>query len=254
MVMTYTPPPGSQQLQQPIDWTQFTGIYSQPQGSVQNSPFGYGQLTSFGTNNNLLNQQVNPTQSPDLQQAQNQTMLAAQRASGFQTPQFSGVPSSQYGQYTQGANNYLNQAGMSAQNLANIPQFSAISQQNAAMPQNYLQQAGMELGNAQVGGYGQINASQDPRVRQIETQQMNAYSPFTPSAESTEARQLTSQALGNLAGAPSRQDLALEALKLFDEEQGDVRKLGTQQIGQDAARLGRLGSGMVTTDLSLIHI
>lgn len=52
-----------------------------------------------------------------------------------------------------------------------------------------------------------------------------------------------------LTSGPSLQDAALERYKLFGQDQSDQRTRGIQQIGQAAARLGRLGSGMVTTDL-----
>jgi hypothetical protein len=52
-----------------------------------------------------------------------------------------------------------------------------------------------------------------------------------------------------LQSGPDRRQIALDTLKLFDEQTADERNRATTQIGRDAARLGRLGSGMVTTDL-----
>jgi len=113
-----------------------------------------------------------------------------------------------------------------------------------------------------LGQYGQIGSSQDPRVLQLEQQQQQAIQNAGPgqfnsiaggtyeqSPEAQRARALTAQATESLAGAPNRQELALQSLQNFDAEQGDIRQLGIQDIGRAGARLGRLGSGMVTTDL-----
>ena len=48
---------------------------------------------------------------------------------------------------------------------------------------------------------------------------------------------------------PSRSEIAAKRLELLDRGQADQRKRGIQEIGRNAASLGRLNSGMVTTDL-----
>jgi hypothetical protein len=53
----------------------------------------------------------------------------------------------------------------------------------------------------------------------------------------------------DLYSAPNREAIALQTLQNLDAAQADQRKLGIQDIGRAGARLGRLGSGMVTTDL-----
>jgi len=57
------------------------------------------------------------------------------------------------------------------------------------------------------------------------------------------------QGLSGLFDAPNRQQLAEQSFNQILEDTADQRKLGTQRIGQNAARLGRLGSGVVTTSL-----
>ncbi len=79
-------------------------------------------------------------------------------------------------------------------------------------------------------------------------QQINP-EPLNFSPESERARTLTMQSLENLSGAPSRREIALDVLRNFDAEQGDVRTRGIRDIGRGAAKFGRLGSGAVTTDL-----
>lgn len=69
------------------------------------------------------------------------------------------------------------------------------------------------------------------------------------SDETARLRALALQGFEGLAGAPDRTQLASDAFRLILEQNADARRLGTQQIARDAARLGRLGSGMVTTSL-----
>lgn len=53
----------------------------------------------------------------------------------------------------------------------------------------------------------------------------------------------------SLTEGPSLSDAAAEQYRLLGEQGAEQRQLGVRNIGQAAARLGRLGSGMVTTDL-----
>lgn len=52
-----------------------------------------------------------------------------------------------------------------------------------------------------------------------------------------------------LTQGPNLQQSALDAFKNIQGKTAEQRQLGIQDIGRSAARLGRLGSGMVTTDL-----
>lgn len=58
-----------------------------------------------------------------------------------------------------------------------------------------------------------------------------------------------SATLGRLTNGPDRVQQVRDTLAALDAQDALQRKAGTRQIGQDAARLGRLGSGMVTTSL-----
>lgn len=52
-----------------------------------------------------------------------------------------------------------------------------------------------------------------------------------------------------LQNGPNLTDAAKQAFDVLGQQTAERRKLGIQDIGRNAARLGRLGSGMVTTDL-----
>lgn len=60
---------------------------------------------------------------------------------------------------------------------------------------------------------------------------------------------LVNRAAAGLSDLPSRSDLALNLLRNFQEELGEARQLGIQDIGRAAATFGQLGSGQVRTRL-----
>lgn len=91
----------------------------------------------------------------------------------------------------------------------------------------------------------QIGPATDPRVARLQDMMMSG----AERLGMTPYDQYLRQQAEALQSGPDRRQIALDTLKLFDEAQGEAQRLGTQQIGRDAARLGRLGSGMVTTDL-----
>lgn len=59
----------------------------------------------------------------------------------------------------------------------------------------------------------------------------------------------TNSAYGNLDNGQTRYQAALDTMKHLDSNLNDQFKLGSRDIGQTAAAMGRMGSGMVTTDL-----
>jgi hypothetical protein len=89
--------------------------------------------------------------------------------------------------------------------------------------------------------------AEDPGLRGF--QGVDAPDRFDASPEGQRARQLTSQALEAVGGGKSRLDIALERLRNLDEATADARTRGIRDIGDAAARFGRIGSGVVTTDL-----
>lgn len=72
---------------------------------------------------------------------------------------------------------------------------------------------------------------------------------YAPSAEATRARALTASGLENLSNTPDRMEIAREALRLFDEEQGIGATDAIRQIRDAAAATGRTKSGVTTTRL-----
>lgn len=63
------------------------------------------------------------------------------------------------------------------------------------------------------------------------------------------AGELAGGALESMFATPDRAQLAADALRLFEEQQADERRIGIQDIGREAATLGRIGSGVTTSQL-----
>lgn len=82
-----------------------------------------------------------------------------------------------------------------------------------------------------------------------EFQGVAAPSQFQTGADTSRARQLTSQGLESLVGAPSRQQLAADALQNFIQSTEPEYQRRQQEVGRRAAALGRLGSGMTADDV-----
>ena len=76
-----------------------------------------------------------------------------------------------------------------------------------------------------------------------------APSSFAPGAEAQRARQLTAQGLESLAGTPSRQELAEQSLQNFIRSTEPEYQRRQQDVGRQAAALGRVGSGMTGDDV-----
>jgi hypothetical protein len=55
--------------------------------------------------------------------------------------------------------------------------------------------------------------------------------------------------LGQTSGGASRGDIAADTLKRFDEQQAESDRIAQQEIGRSAAKFGRLGSGVTTTQV-----
>lgn len=66
------------------------------------------------------------------------------------------------------------------------------------------------------------------------------------------ANDLRSTMIAPTAG-PSRSQIALDRLKSFDMDTADERARGIRDIGRSAAKFGRLGSSMVSTDLGSLE-
>jgi hypothetical protein len=56
-----------------------------------------------------------------------------------------------------------------------------------------------------------------------------------------------------IGGGPSLSDAAAQQFKLLGEQSAEQRQLGIRDIGQGAARLGRIGAGMTTNQLTSLE-
>lgn len=112
----------------------------------------------------------------------------------------------------------------------------------------------------------QINPSQSAQLSKTSgyldsaLQKLMSYNPgtftgvnagsYSPNADTERARALTMQGLEGAMGGPDRKALALDTMKLFDEQDAPRLEQDYRQVGQKAAALGRVGAGMTTNDLT----
>ena len=77
------------------------------------------------------------------------------------------------------------------------------------------------------------------------------YTQFAPQASDrlSATGGMVDTARNTLATAPDRQMLALETLKLAEEQGDPAYQQRVRQVGQNAAKWGRIGSGMTTSEL-----
>lgn len=73
-------------------------------------------------------------------------------------------------------------------------------------------------------------------------------------ADTAASRGAMFTALKGLQTLPDRQQLALDALQLFDEQTDAGYQQRLREVGQRAAKLGRMGSGMTTSELSDVFV
>lgn len=73
-------------------------------------------------------------------------------------------------------------------------------------------------------------------------------------ADTETARGMMLPALQSLQTAPDRSQLALDALKLFDDQTEAGYQQRLRGVGQQAAKLGRVGSGMTTSELNDVFV
>lgn len=72
---------------------------------------------------------------------------------------------------------------------------------------------------------------------------------YAPSADTAGLRASLSQALGALQNGPDRGQLAAQNFALLDQTAREASNRDLRVIGQDAAKFGRIGSGITTTNL-----
>lgn len=79
------------------------------------------------------------------------------------------------------------------------------------------------------------------------------YAGYAAATPFTGANNLLSTQIAPMEG-PDRAELAADALRLFEERQGEERQAGIQDIGRSAASLGRIGSGVTTSQLGDLEL
>src|SRR3990172_7999361 len=135
---------------------------------------------------------------------------------------------------------------------AQINQIAAPAPANYGASQALLNQAASQLQGATMARQGSLAPADYSQAYNLLAQSQRALPAggYSPSAEADRARAITMANLEALQGAPNRADLAAQALGLFDERSAPYLQQRYQQVGQQAAALGRIGAGMTTKQLT----
>jgi hypothetical protein len=228
------PPPSTSTLAQQA--------FGQPTATPQRRQWQWGsgtggqvampyQTSAINPTADLRSQQITQQQDP---QTTNWTNQAAQRVAGsgqFTPYQWQNTND----QYTQGANAWLGQAG--------------------SVYPGYQQQLGQAAQQVQGTGFGAgANAQVNPTITNQLAQQ--AFQNWSGGGGGVgyggDTQNLRGQVLSGVSGlnsSPNRQQLASDAFKLLQEQSQPQYEQDLRGVGQKAAALGRIGSGMTTSDL-----
>ncbi len=181
--------------------------------------------------NDYRGQTITPQPSQRLTGAQGYTDQAAANLAGTQ-PLRGYVAPNTNDSYTTGAANYGAQAAGSIANPANY----------TAAQGAYGSAAGA-LGGARIGQYGGVSLPPTSSYGSVAT------GTYNPSADTTAARGNISTQLDALNSAPNRGDLARQQFDLIGRQSEPQYQSDLRAVGQKAAALGRIGSGVTTSDL-----
>lgn len=121
-------------------------------------------------------------------------------------------------------------------------------------PGNDLQAAQVNpVGSDRLAGIaGQSDAARSAEISAATPAPFNpiaAPGDYTPQADTLRARALTAQNLESLSGGPDRQQLAQDNLNRFIEDQNTQYEQRRRDVADQAASLGRIGSGMTADDI-----
>lgn len=172
------------------------------------------------------------------------------------------------------ANQAIASAMGSAGQIPNaIQEYENIALTDPAEAERLLRKAVNQASQAQMGGFGVVGTpsgsyasaqTQQGVLQVLEGQRAQeqalgnlegietsdiAAGTYDPSQAQDLARQLSVQGLAGVFDTPDRAQNALDLYNYLLAQTADQRQLGVQQIGQGAAAMGRLSSGMVTTSL-----
>lgn len=197
------------------------------------------QLQSFGPGNDLRGTSIMPADSARTQTASGQSDAAYGAVAGYDLPAWNTV-----GAY-QGKNSMDGIAGLSTTPVAGPNYGNARSAMAGALPRaSQMQGAAAEALNG-VGGVGFDGGAADATWQQAQAATGN---PFDYAGDTSGLRASLVQRLSTLQ-APDRVKLATEAFDQIEEARRPRFEQNLRAVGQKAAALGRIGSGVTTNEI-----
>lgn len=187
--------------------------------------------TTFGAGSNLINSQFNPTPSTRTQNAQGAADTAMGAYTGYQPKPFQSMSPID----TSPTSNLYGQANQQVQGLTASP-YQAVAGSDQSRTRSLLDQAA-----------GGVNPSST--LTSLAAQGGGAGG-FGYGADTTGVRSQTTGQLNTvLQNTPDRAKLAADAYALLQERAQPAYEQSLRSVGQKAAALGRVGSGLTTNEL-----
>ena len=197
-------------------------------------------LQNFGPGNDLRGTSIMPTMSPQTQQASGQANTAFTQAAGYQLPTWNSV-----GPYT--SRNTM--GGIAPMSTAPVSGANFGAASNALAGGNTAAEGFTNQAASMLQGVGGVSFNGGAASGTAS----NALSAIPQGAlyrdDTGQVRSLMLDRVSNMT-TPDRQRLAEESLALLEDRSRGGFEQAQRQLGQRAAALGRIGSGMTTTGLS----
>lgn len=199
-------------------------------------------LQSYGPGNDLRGTSILPTDSTRTQAASAQADGAYGTYAGYQPPTWNALPT------------YSSQNSMSG-----IPQLStspvagpnfgaAQSAMNGALPRASQYGADAAAGMGGIGAVPGVSFDGSRASAGFDAGAAATGGAFSYDGSTNAARDMTLQRLSQMQ-TPDRQALALQMNKAMEDESAPAYEQAQRAIGQKAAALGRIGSGVTTNEL-----
>lgn len=197
-------------------------------------------LTSFGTGNDLRGTAILPTDSARTTAASTAADTAYGNYAGYQLPTFSSL--SPYA-----SKNSMDGIAPLTTTAVQGPDFTAArSALNPSAAEGYASQAASAMGGP-IGAQG-VSFNGAGALAGFEDAANATGGAFSYGGDTNAARAMTLQRLSQMQ-TPDRQKLALDTYQALADESAPQYEQTLRSVGQKAAALGRIGSGVTTNEL-----
>lgn len=199
-------------------------------------------LQSYGTGNDLRGTAITPTDSTRTQAASGAADGAYGAYAGYQPPSWNALP-------TYSSQNSMSGIPRLATSPVAGPSYGAAQgAMNGALPRASQFGADAAASLNGIGGAPGVSFDGSKAAAEFDAAKDATGGAFNYDTSTNAARDMTLQRLSQMQ-APDREALALKTYKALEDESAPAFAQTQRQIGQNAAALGRIGSGVTTNEI-----